>query len=137
MYDLLCGTGSALESHNRVGSLESGTLLSQAYEAYLELHAPANISFEHAWFLALVQHDEVAIERCGVCGRVRLRDLLAKHTLAYGTCGPAVEAGARTLGLGFAFPTGHLYDPASAAHEWIRGATVQCQSRPAGCSLQR
>ncbi len=30
-------------------------------EAYLELHAPVSISFEHAWFLllALARHDEV------------------------------------------------------------------------------
>jgi hypothetical protein len=51
MYGLLGGTDCGLESRYRVGSLESGTLLCQAYEAYLELHAPASISFEHAWFL--------------------------------------------------------------------------------------
>ena len=53
MYGLLSGTGSRLEPHFRVGSLESGTLLCQAYEAYLELHAPASISFEHGWFLLM------------------------------------------------------------------------------------
>jgi len=90
MYGLLGGTDCGLESRYRVGSLESGTLLCQAYEAYLELHAPARISFEHAWFLlfALARRDEVGISRCNVCGGVRLRDLLAKHKLACGTCGP-------------------------------------------------
>jgi hypothetical protein len=89
MYELLCGTDSGLEPRYRVGSLESGTLLCQAYEAYLELHAPASISFEHAWFLllALARRDEVGISRCAVCGGVRLHDLLARHKLACGTCG--------------------------------------------------
>jgi Flagellar transcriptional activator (FlhC) len=91
VYGLLCGTDSRLEPRYRLGSLESGTLLCQAYEAYLELHAPASISFEHAWFLlfALARRDEVGISRCSVCGGVRLRDLLAKHKLSCGTCGPA------------------------------------------------
>jgi Flagellar transcriptional activator (FlhC) len=92
MYGLLCGTDAGLEPRYRVGSLESGALLCQAYEAYLELHSPASISFEHAWFLllALARHDEVAIARCGVCGGVRLRDLLAKHKVACATCGPGI-----------------------------------------------
>jgi hypothetical protein len=96
MYGLLCGTDSGLEPRYRIGSLESGTLLCQAYEAYQELHAPAAISFEHAWFLllALTRRDEVGISRCGVCGGVRLRDLLAKHKLVCGTCGPAVSPAA-------------------------------------------
>jgi hypothetical protein len=94
MYGLLCGTRTGLESRYHVGSLESCALLCQAYEAYMELHAPARISFEHAWFLllALARRDEVGISRCGVCGGVRLRDLLAKHRLACGTCGPADSA---------------------------------------------
>jgi hypothetical protein len=77
-----------------VGSLESGTLLCQAYEAYLELHAPTSISFEHAWFLllALARRDEVGISPCGVCGGVRLHDLLAKHKIGCGTCGPSAGA---------------------------------------------
>ena len=94
MYGLLCGTRAGLESQYRVGSLESGALLCQAYEAYMELHAPAKISFEHAWFLllALARRDEVGISRCLVCGGVRLRDLLAKHKLGCVTCGPADPA---------------------------------------------
>src|ERR1700722_10682774 len=47
IYGLLCGTDAGLEPRYRVGSLESGALLCQAYEAYLELHSPAGISFEH------------------------------------------------------------------------------------------
>ena len=93
MYGLVCGTNSGLEPRFRVGSLESGALLCQAFEAYLELHAPASISFEHAWFLllALARHDELCISRCAVCGGMRLRDLLAKRRLACGTCGPVTE----------------------------------------------
>jgi len=72
----------------RVGSLESGALLCQAYEAYLDLHAPASISFEHAWFLllALSRRDELGVATCGVCKGVRLRDLLAKRRLTCGNC---------------------------------------------------
>jgi hypothetical protein len=88
MYGLLCGTDSGLESSYRVGSLESGTLLCQAFEAYLELHAPASISFEHAWFLllALARRDEVGMARCDDCGGLRLRDLLARHKQTCGSC---------------------------------------------------
>jgi hypothetical protein len=96
MFGLLCGTDAGLEARYRVGSLESGTVLCQAYEAYLELHGPAVISFEHAWFLllALARRDEVGISRCAVCGGVRLHDLLAKHKVACGTCAPAAEPAA-------------------------------------------
>jgi hypothetical protein len=96
MFGLLCGTDAGLEARYRVGSLESGTVLCQAYEAYLELHGPAVISFEHAWFLllALARRDEVGISRCAVCGGVRLHDLLARHKVACGTCAPAAEPAA-------------------------------------------
>lgn len=101
MYGLMRGTSSRLEPRFRVGSLESGALLCRAYEAYLELHAPASISFEHAWFLlsALARQDEVGIARCGVCGGMRLRDLLAKRRLLCGTCGPG-EALTASMPLG-------------------------------------
>jgi Flagellar transcriptional activator (FlhC) len=94
MYGLVSGSNSRLEPRFRLGSLESGALLCQAFEAYLELHAPAGISFEHAWFLllALARHDEVGISRCDLCGGMRLRDLLARRRLACGTCGPGVQA---------------------------------------------
>jgi hypothetical protein len=94
MYGLLSAADTGLAPHYRIGSLESGTLLCRAYEAYLELHAPASISFEHAWFLllALTRHDEVGLSRCDVCGGMRLRDLLSRRKLACGTCGPADSA---------------------------------------------
>jgi Flagellar transcriptional activator (FlhC) len=94
MYGLVGGTLRGLEPHYRLGSLESGALLCRAYEAYLELHAPASISFEHAWFLllALARHDEVGIARCAVCGGVRVHDLLAKHRFACGNCDGAGSA---------------------------------------------
>ena len=90
VYGLLCGTALGLESRYRVGSLESGAVLCQAYEAYLELHAPASISFEHAWFLllALARRDELDIARCPVCGGMRLRDLLAKRRPSCANCEP-------------------------------------------------
>jgi hypothetical protein len=88
IYGLVGATGGGLESRYRIGSLESGTLLCQAYEAYLELHAPVSISFEHAWFLllALARCDEVGMARCETCGGLRLRDLLARHKQTCGNC---------------------------------------------------
>ena len=72
VYGLLCGTVLGLESRYRVGSLESGSLLCQAYEAYL----------------ALARRDELGIARCAVCGGVRLRDLLARRRPACANCEP-------------------------------------------------
>ncbi len=97
IYGLVGAAGGGLESRYRVGSLESGTLICQAYEAYLELHSPVSISFEHAWFLllALARRDEVGIGRCEACGGVRLRDLLAKRRYACANCDAA-----GVLGLG-------------------------------------
>jgi hypothetical protein len=91
VYGLLCGTALGLESRYRVGSLESGTLLCQAYEAYLELHVPARISFEHAWFLllALARRDELGMSRCRSCGGVWLHDLLAKRRPSCANCEPS------------------------------------------------
>jgi Flagellar transcriptional activator (FlhC) len=88
VFGLIGGGHLGVESRCRVGSLESGMLLCQAYESYLDLHAPAIISFEHAWFLllALSQRDELDVTRCTVCGGVRLCDLLAKRRLACGNC---------------------------------------------------
>ena len=88
VFGLLHGSDQTLESHYRIGSLESGTLLCQAYEAYLELHVPADISFEHAWFLllALSRRDELGVARCVACGGVRLRDLLSKRRVGCGNC---------------------------------------------------
>lgn len=88
VYGLLCGSELELESRYRLGSLESGTLLCQAYEAYCELHAPAAISFEHAWYLllALSRRDELGVARCKECGGVRLRDLLSKRRPSCANC---------------------------------------------------
>jgi len=88
VYGLLRGSDSALEPRYRLGTIESGTLLCQAYEAYRELHAPATISFEHAWFLllALSRHEELGVARCAQCGGVRLRDLLARRHMPCGNC---------------------------------------------------
>jgi hypothetical protein len=90
IYGLVGAASGALESRYRVGSLESGTLLCQAYEAYLELHSPVNISFEHAWFLllALARRDEVSVTRCEDCGGLRLCDLLARRKQVCGNCHP-------------------------------------------------
>ena len=88
LYGLVGPAVRGLQSRYRVGSLESGALLCQAYEAYLELHAPVSISFEHAWFLllALARRDEVGMARCEECGGLRLRDLLARHKQTCGNC---------------------------------------------------
>jgi hypothetical protein len=98
MYGLLGGSDSGLQSRYRVGSLESCALLCQAFETYLDLHTPASISFEHAWFLllALARRDEVGISCCDSCGGVVLRDMLARHEPACGTCGPTAPCGRST-----------------------------------------
>jgi hypothetical protein len=97
MYGLVGAGERGVEPRYRVGSLESGAMLCRAYEAYLELHKPVNISFEHAWFLllALARHDEVGIARCAICGGVRVRDLLAKRKLTCGNCNGSVDSAAR------------------------------------------
>jgi hypothetical protein len=88
IYGLVGAGGGGLQSRYRVGSLEWGALLCQAYETYLELHTPATISFEHAWFLllALGRRDEVGMARCEDCGGLRLRDLLARRKQVCGNC---------------------------------------------------
>ncbi len=91
LYDLVGTTSGVLESRYRLGSLESGTLLCEAYEAYRRLHEPISISFEHAWFLllALARRDEIGIGRCEACGGVRLSDLLARRRSACANCDAA------------------------------------------------
>jgi hypothetical protein len=88
IYGLVGAADGGLESRYRVGSLDSGALLCEAYEAYLELHPPASISFEHAWFLllALARRDEVGMAHCDECGGLRLRDLLARRKQTCGNC---------------------------------------------------
>jgi len=88
LHGLLVADSRGLESRYRVGSLESGALFCRVYEAYRELHAPAVISFEHAWFLllALARRDEIGVVRCAACGGMRLRDLLARQRPSCVTC---------------------------------------------------
>ncbi len=76
MHGLLAGTVRGVEPCYRLGALDSGGLLCQAYEDYLDLHAPPGISFEHAWFLlfALGRRAEVVLRRCPACGGLDLRD---------------------------------------------------------------
>ena len=64
-----------------------------AYESYTDLHVPAAISFEHAWFLllALARGDELGISECAVCGGVRLKDLLSRHRNDCAAPGLAVQ----------------------------------------------
>jgi hypothetical protein len=109
MYGLMGTAGGGVESRYRVGSLESGALLCRAYEAYLDLHAPVSISFEHAWFLllALARRDEVGMTRCGSCGGLRLRDLLARHKQTCANCSHSAPP-----------PLTHFRPVASALLEW-------------------
>ncbi len=88
VYGLIGGSDLRVEPRYRLGSLESGTLLCQAYESYVELHAPACISFEHAWFLllALSRRDELGVALCDSCGGVRLCDLLSKRRPVCSNC---------------------------------------------------
>lgn len=98
MYGLVGGCARGVEPRYHLGSLESGALLCRAYEAYQEMHTPASISFEHAWFLllALARHDEVGIARCAICGGVLVRDLLARRKLTCGNCDGAMDSAALT-----------------------------------------
>jgi hypothetical protein len=99
MYGLLRAAAGGSEPCYRLGSLEWGALLCQAYEAYLELHVPVRISFEHAWYLlcALGKREEIGMSRCADCGGLRLRDLLARQRQACATCGHSPAACAAPL----------------------------------------
>ena len=90
IHGLLGGSELGLEGRYKLGSVESGTRLCQAYEAYVDLHEPARISFEHAWFLllALARRTELGMSPCGLCGGVRLVDLLAGRSVACANCRP-------------------------------------------------
>jgi hypothetical protein len=90
LHGLLRATAHGVESTYRVGCLESGTQVCRAYEAYRELHSPAVISFEHAWYLllALGRRGEIGLACCAACGGLRLRDLLAKRGSSCLTCSP-------------------------------------------------
>jgi hypothetical protein len=97
LYGLLRASSDRVEPSYRLGSLESGALLCEGYEAYRELHSPAAISFEHAWFLllALGRRDEIALRRCAECGGLRVRDLLARHAAACPNCNTVGNVGGR------------------------------------------
>jgi Flagellar transcriptional activator (FlhC) len=99
LYGLVICNDRGIEPRYRVGSLESGALLCRAYEAYEEMHDPASISFEHAWFLllALGRRDEIEISRCAQCEGLRLRDLLAGHRQICATCGEMRAAAPATM----------------------------------------
>jgi hypothetical protein len=83
MYGLLIAARTRGSSRYRIGSLESGTLLCQAYEAYLELHSPAGFpsSTRGSCCCALARPRRGRCFRaCELCGGVRLRDLLGRNT---------------------------------------------------------
>jgi hypothetical protein len=82
MHGLLEGGDDGVEARYRLGSLDSGGLLIQSYEAYRTLHIPAAISFEHAWFLlfALGRRSEIRVQRCAACGALQLCDPYARKT---------------------------------------------------------
>jgi hypothetical protein len=88
VYGLMGGTQVGIESHYRLGSLESGNLLCETYESYVDFHSPASISFEHAWFLliALTRRDELSAVVCSACGGMHLRDRLSKRRLDCPNC---------------------------------------------------
>ena len=90
LFDLIISCNGLIVSVFQKGTLESGVLLCRAYEEYKRLHAPAKISFEHAWFLllALARRDEVGLCRCEACGGIWLRDLLARRRAPCHNCGP-------------------------------------------------
>jgi len=88
MHGLLEASADGVEAGYRLGSLDSGALLVAAYEAYLTLHTPARISFEHAWFLllALGRRAEIRLQRCPACGALQLCDPYARNLDACDGC---------------------------------------------------
>ena len=88
LFGLVSGGNGLGSSVFRLGSLESGALLCRAYETYRQLHAPASISFEHAWFLLITlgRRDEIVLKRCAVCGGLWLHDLLARQRASCASC---------------------------------------------------
>ena len=94
MHGLLEGTPRGVEPRYRLGSLDSGELLCQTYEVYLDLHAPVGISFEHAWFLlfALGRRHELSIGSCPRCGALELRDIYCRRIPGCPGCAPAPGA---------------------------------------------
>ena len=93
VFGLTCWSGAGVGAAYANGSLVAGATLCSAYETYRQLHAPAMISFEHAWFLllALARRAEIGMEKCG-CGGVRLTDLLARRSSVCSTCGASAPA---------------------------------------------
>jgi hypothetical protein len=96
MFGLLNGDARGVRCAYHLGSLDSGGALCAAYEMYRQLHVPAAISFEHAWFLllALARHDEIGVTRCLGCGGVRIQDLYSRHKPTCGNCERAAAPGA-------------------------------------------
>ena len=97
LLGLLGASPAGVESRYRIGAIESGVLLCRAYETYVDLHEPARISFEHAWFLlwALARHTEIALARCERCEGLRLRDVLAGRDAPCAVCGAPSAPGLR------------------------------------------
>jgi tetratricopeptide (TPR) repeat protein len=86
IFGLVDGAGAGLRPGFRIRPLDDGLLACRAYEAYLELHAPAIISFEYAWFLSLAlgRRDEVTVARCEICGgEIQPEDPYALDNLGY------------------------------------------------------
>ena len=88
MHGLLAGGQDGVEASYRLGSLDSGGLLIQSYDAYVALHAPAAISVEHAWFLllALGRRIDIRVQRCAACGALQLSDPYARSGAGCAGC---------------------------------------------------
>ena len=99
IFGLLNASTLGVEARLELRSLPACLLLCQAYEAYLQIHAPhAPLSFEHAWFLllALARRQEIGISQCGRCGGIKLCDLLSHRPAHCANC----ETGSLKLDLG-------------------------------------
>ena len=88
IHGLLEGGDGGVGACYRLGSLDSGGLLVQSYEAYVALHSPALISFEHAWFLllALGRQIDIRLRRCPACGALELCDPYARNGAGCSGC---------------------------------------------------
>lgn len=68
----------ALGLENRE-TIAGGYLFCRAYETYVHLHTPREISFEHAWNLlsALIRGYEVSFQTCCSCKAIYVHDALS------------------------------------------------------------
>ncbi len=69
-------------------TVERGMMFCQAYETYRSIHGDSAITFESASYLLmlLLRGEELSLGRCEPCGRMYLKDLLARQDIGCPHC---------------------------------------------------